>query len=163
MLLIIGIGCRSTDSLTEETPEILPEVAVNDTGIDSTTAQDSLKNLEQLRLDLVENHKNQLTEEYGAKANGISTFYITAQQFFYNGNYEYALYYIDKALNIRENADILALKGSIYLGLGSNEGFIRNWRKALELDRNVPIPNSDLIIAELQRQGLINENLERNF
>lgn len=156
------MGCRSTEKLS--TPiEAPPEVENSIPEVDSVAIQDSLDNIEQQRLDLIEDYKNQLSEDYGSQANGLSTFYITAQQFFFNGNYEYALYYIDKAIKIRENADILALKGSIYLGLGSTEGFVQNWRRALELDKDTPIPNSDVIVNELKRHGLINDNLERNF
>lgn len=82
---------------------------------------------------------------------------------FFNGEYQNALAYINRAANIRENADVLALKGSIYLGLGSEEDFISNWRRALELDSEVPIPPSPYIVQQLQENGLIDENLQKSF
>jgi hypothetical protein len=56
---------------------------------------------------------------------------------------------------VKESADVLALKGSIYLGLGSIENFVEFWRQALEMDENLPIPPSPAIVEELKRQGLI--------
>lgn len=101
--------------------------------------------------------------KYQAQANGISSYYILAQQQFYNGNYEEALYFINQAAKIRENADVLALKGSIYLGLGLKEDFVESWKKALEMDKDIPLPSSPFVVKELQQQGLINENFKRNF
>lgn len=97
------------------------------------------------------------------QANRITSLYISAQQKFYNSEFQEALVLINRAANIKQTADILALKGSIYLGLGSLENFITFWKQALSLDKNVPIPPSPAIVAELKRQGLINDNFERNF
>ncbi|XWN38644.1 MAG: hypothetical protein ROO71_06770 [Balneola sp.] len=62
---------------------------------------------------------------------------------------------INRALEVKETAELLALKGSIYLGLGSVESFVTFWRMALEMDENLPIPPSPAIVEELRRQGLI--------
>ncbi len=115
------------------------------------------------RIKLTEDYKKDLEKQYLGKANGITTYYILAQQQFYNAEYEDALYLINKAIAIKETPDIIALKGSIYLGLGSIDLFTQNWKRALEMDKNIPIPNSSVIIKELQNQGLINDKLERNF
>ncbi len=112
---------------------------------------------------LVEVYKDELNEIYRADANGIISYYILAQQRFYNGDYQNALIYANRAANIKENADILALKGSIYLGLGLNENFVANWRQALELDPDVPLPISPYIIQQLQLNGLIDANLKKAF
>tara|TARA_R110000868_G_scaffold304437_10_gene565146 strand:- start:19152 stop:19466 length:315 start_codon:yes stop_codon:yes gene_type:complete len=104
-----------------------------------------------------------LNDSYRTDANGIISYYILAQQRFYNGDYQNALKYINTAANIRENADILALKGSIYLGLGSTENFVANWRQALEIDADVPIPPIPYIVQQLQQNGLIDSNLKKSF
>lgn len=71
--------------------------------------------------------------------------------------------YINDALETRQNADLLALKGNIHLGLGNTEAFVTYWKKALKKDKDVPLPFSDFIIEELKSQGVLNENLEPNF
>lgn len=112
---------------------------------------------------LVNVYKEELNEIYQTDANGIVSFYILAQQRLYSGDYQNALIYINRAAKIKENADILALKGSIYLGLGLIENFVANWRQALELDSEVPIPPSPYIVQQLQQNGLIDENLKKSF
>ncbi|HBQ59513.1 MAG TPA: hypothetical protein DD671_07770 [Balneolaceae bacterium] len=74
------------------------------------------------------------------------------------GRYQSALYHINKAADIKETADILALRGSIYLGLGDQEKFTEQWRLALEMDENVPIPNIPYLVRQLKQEGLISEN-----
>mgnify|MGYP001334386622 CR=1 FL=1 len=63
----------------------------------------------------------------------------------------------------KENADILALRGSIFLGLGSVDNFVRDWRKALELDENLPLSYSNYVLRELQNQGLLDDKFRKNF
>lgn len=112
---------------------------------------------------LIQVMKQELYNQYQTDANRLSSFYILAQQRFFAGEHEEALFLINEAARIKTTADILALKGSIYLGLGSVDEFGKHWREALTLDENVPIPPSPAVVRELKRQGLINENLERNF
>ncbi|GAB5408490.1 MAG: hypothetical protein BalsKO_08550 [Balneolaceae bacterium] len=112
---------------------------------------------------LLEVYKDELNEIYQTDANGIITYYILAQQRLYSGDYQNALIFINRAAEIKENADILAMKGSIYLGLGLTENFVANWRQALELDPEVPIPPSPYIVQQLQLNGLIDENLKKSF
>lgn len=107
--------------------------------------QDSLKKV----------YKDRIYRENQVKANRITTFYIQAQQKSFNGEYEEALFLINQALRIKETPDALALKGSIYLGLGSTENFVIFWGRALELDPDIPLPPSPVIVQELRRQGLI--------
>lgn len=156
------MSCTSTKEaspIEQETPPIVeteePEVVEE---------SDNIPTEEELRRGkLTEIYKTELNEKYNADANSLATFYIQAQQKFYTGEYQSALFFIDRAVEIKETADILALKGSIYLGLGSREAFVENWRKALTLDANVPIPPSPIIIRFLKETGLVNENLQKNF
>jgi tetratricopeptide (TPR) repeat protein len=112
--------------------------------------------LEKQRRDsLTQVYKDELYKDYQTKANRITTLYILAQQKFYSAEYQDALFLINRALQVKETADLLALKGSIYLGLGSVENFVAFWRRALEMDANLPIPPSPAIVEELKRQGLI--------
>lgn len=163
-LVLLMQACKSTESTANLDEE------------STTTPIDSLNN-EQLELDdknaqeIYETKKDsvfkilkaELYKEYETDANRLTTFYILAQQRFYGGEYEEALFLIDQAARIKTTPDILALKGSIYLGLGSIDDFVSNWREALSLDGNIPIPPAPAVVRELQRQGLINNNLERNF
>ncbi|MEQ9308775.1 MAG: hypothetical protein RLN90_04920 [Balneolaceae bacterium] len=141
---------------TEELPSVTAEATeeTNQTVLDSTQIR---------REALLEVYKDELSEIYQTEANSILTYYIYAQQRFYSGDYQNALTYINMASNIKENADVLALKGSIYLGLGLTDNFVANWRQALELDPEVPIPPSPYIIQQLQQNGLIDQNMKKSF
>ncbi|MFA5667811.1 MAG: hypothetical protein WC967_01110 [Balneolaceae bacterium] len=108
-------------------------------------------------------YRNELNQKYKDAANAVTTYFILAQQQFFLGEYDDALFLINQATNFKENADILALKGSIYLGLGDREKFISYWRQALEIDANVPIPPSPYVEQQLKAEGLLNNQLQRNF
>ncbi len=118
---------------------------------------------EELRKALVELYKDEIYSRYQAQANTLTNYYILAQQHFYTGDFENALFLINRAALIKENADVLALRGSIYLGLGYINEFVSHWRRALEMDPSVPIPSSTYIIQQLQNNGLIDENLKKSF
>lgn len=155
------LACGGTKGLStpeENIPESAEEASTEEDIPENTVNEDSLKQAK-----LVEIYKEELTEVYRAEANGIVNFYILAQQRFYNGDFTNALSLINRASVIRENADVLALKGSIYLGLGEIENFESNWRKALELDADVPIPPLPYVVQQLQDIGLIDSNLKKNF
>jgi len=126
-----------------------------------TMSQYDLKKM--IRDSLVRVYRNELYAKNQNKANRVTTFYVLAQQKFYNNEFREALSLINVAEKTMPTSDVLALKGSIYLGLGSIEEFTNYWRQALTLDSKVPIPPSPAVVEELKRQGLINENLERNF
>tara|TARA_B100000965_G_scaffold406031_1_gene442743 strand:- start:256294 stop:256785 length:492 start_codon:yes stop_codon:yes gene_type:complete len=134
-----------------------PEDTQDNEDSDRSSVADSLRN------EIKKQYKIDLYNEYQARANGLTTFYILAQQRYYNGDYEQALYYINKAYGFKENADILALRGSIFLGLGSVDNFVRDWRKALELDENLPLSYSNYVLRELQNQGLLDDKFRKNF
>lgn len=124
--------------------------------VDSSDTSQPDSSLEKIRRDsLTQIYKEELYKDYQTKANRITTLYILSQQKFYNGEYQDALFLINRALEVKETAELLALKGSIYLGLGSVENFVTFWRLALEMDENLPIPPSPAIVQELRRQGLI--------
>lgn len=161
--VLILPACSGTKEIaTDTTSENSDQAEVIDSSI-AENAPDAVNEQDSLRSIAIEEYKIELTEEYGSKANVLTSFYINAQQRFYNGDYQNALLLVNKALAIQENADALALKGSIYLGLGSLQGFTENWRKALEMDPEIPIPPAPAIVRQLQETGLIDQNLKRNF
>lgn len=150
-------SCRSTKSTSVNGPI---ESDQNESPLTQTESSDTNDpeeiDLEKARRDsLMRVYKEELHKDYQTKANRITTLYILSQQKFYSGEYQDALFLINRALQVKETADLLALKGSIYLGLGSTENFVAFWRRALEMDENLPIPPSPAIIDELKRQGLI--------
>jgi tetratricopeptide (TPR) repeat protein len=161
-LFLLLISCRSTSEVATEPAD---EPATTQESTESTTEtlspQDSLEAArEEL---LLEMYKDELHSDFQAKANRITNFYILAQQQFYLAEYETALDYINRAIAIQEHPYVLAMRGSINLGLGRRQSFVDDWRRALEMDENVPIPQSDYIISALQSYGLIDENLRKNF
>lgn len=149
------LGCGSSRNMEVEPAESSAEAVETDT---TTTDSTELTEEEQRRAELEEIYRNELQQRYEGRANGVTTFYVNAQRFFYQGRYQAALYHINKAAEIQETSDILALRGSIYLALGNKEKFAEYWRRALEMDENVPIPEAPFILRELKALGLINEN-----
>lgn len=164
LLIFNFIGCGNTKN-TSLNETVSQEGSIED-GIkpDTLDVTPPIIDEAQLRRDsLTQVYKEELYNENQSKANRVTTFYILAQQKFYNGEFEEALFLINQATRVKETADVLALKGSIYLGLGSTENFVAFWKRALELDKNLPLPPSPNIIQELKKQGLINENPDKNF
>lgn len=160
MLGGLWAGCGNTNQVQQSSNQS----AAADTAQQKSTSNQKAdqKDEEQIKA-LKEKYGEQLRSRYQDQANEITTYYILAQRHFYNREYQNALSYIKKAENVRTNADVLALKGNIYYGLNNIDKFVGNWRKALEMDRNVPLPLSDSLIEALQEHDLINENLEPNF
>ena len=166
MLLLIGLfltfsACGSSGTLNEEVQPIEPEQ--QEIQEESSEESKTDPEVEKRIAELEELYREELRKTYQAKANGVTTYYILAQQQFHQAQYQNALYLINKALAIKETPDVYALKGSIFLGLGSKEKFTENWRKALEMDENIPIPILPFITQELQNQGLVDANFKRNF
>lgn len=163
ILLFFGISslllmsCGSSGPSISEAPENAQEEAPEDS-TETTDANEEAENLEQQREKMEQAYREELEERYQGRANSITTYYNNAQRLFFMQNYQAALYHINKAAEIRETSDILALRGSIYLALGSKQRFAENWRMAFELDENVPIPNVGFVINELKALGLINQN-----
>lgn len=161
---MIFVGCGSSGNTLDPTQNA-EEQQLSEVENDSpeTDTADTLSAEEQRRAELTKLYKEELSEQYRADANGLINYYIFAQQRFYAGDYQNALVLINRAAAIRENADILALKGSIYLGLGQNENFLASWRQALELDPELPIPNLPYVVQQLQQNGLLDENFQKAF
>jgi len=166
IFLFVGVllafnACGSSKNMSEDTLEDEPEeqaVQEESSEVSNTNSEE-----EKRKAELEELYKEELKKTYQAKANGVTTYYILAQQQFHQAQYQNALYLINKALAIKETADVYALKGNIFLALGSKEKFIENWKKALEMDENIPIPILPFITSELQNQGLVDANFKRNF
>ncbi|HAH50314.1 MAG TPA: hypothetical protein DF712_10700 [Balneola sp.] len=149
-------GCSGTKELITNEPTQVMQEEIPSSTIDSSETLTPKFELEQkVRDSLTQVYKDEIYRENQIKANRITTLYILAQEKFYSGEYQDALFLINRALRVKETADVLALKGSIYLGLGSIENFVAFWRQALEMDENLPIPPSPAIVEELKRQGLI--------
>jgi tetratricopeptide (TPR) repeat protein len=168
LIFIIQINCVATSDISEENPQI---ISVTEDEIQKQTLAkakaDSIAEAqereEELRNSLTKIYKDEMYAQYQDQANTLSNYYILAQQNLYVGDFENALLLINRAALIKENADVIALRGSIYLGLGYMEEFVNQWRKALEMDPDVPIPVIAYVIQQLQANGLIDENLNKAF
>lgn len=163
-ITVLLFNCKSAEEVIDPvdeapvlTPEEQQEIAIADSIAQAEEEQ------EELRKALVELYKDEIYSRYQAQANTLTNYYILAQQHFYTGDFENALFLINRAALIKENADVLALRGSIYLGLGYINEFVNQWRRALEMDPDVPLPSSAYIIQQLQNNGLINEDLKKAF
>ena len=152
---LFSCGSSKDMSVSEPVTSGQNEEASTQTESSNKSSNDEV-DLEKARRDsLMQVYKEELHKDYQTKANRITTLYILSQQKFYSGEYQDAMFLINRALQVKETADLLALKGSIYLGLGSIENFVACWRRALEMDEDLPIPPSPAIVDELKRQGLI--------
>ncbi|MBR9916822.1 hypothetical protein GYB29_03830 [bacterium] len=152
---LFSCGSSKGMSVSEPVTSGQNEEASTQTESSNKSSNDEV-DLEKARRDsLMQVYKEELHKDYQTKANRITTLYILSQQKFYSGEYQDAMFLINRALQVKETADLLALKGSIYLGLGSIENFVAFWRRALEMDEDLPIPPSPAIVDELKRQGLI--------
>lgn len=163
--MLLSLGCSSSKDL---------KTTVNPSQNELTETDDSLsvaeeKELQQkedeekLKAELEEKYRQLLYNQHQTRANGLTTYYILAQQQFYARQYDNALYLIDKAASFKETPDVMALRGNIYLALGQKNKFTQEWKKALELDPDIPIPSIPFVTNELKNQGLINDNSNRNF
>lgn len=161
MIVFTVTGCGSTDEFSkseepqsESSAETMNEEIVEENleDLNSVVTDQSEMEMEDRQISEAE---RALEMRFQREANTITHLYVTAQQLFYNGNSKQALLLIQQANEIRDNADIRALKGSIYLSLGNRDKFEENWRKAFELDTEVPIPSIPVIKKELQNLGLI--------
>lgn len=159
---VFTTSCGGSGATISTAPNDARQVAQEDTtdALSENQNTDEADSLAQYQEELEQLYIEELEERYQGRANSITTYYNNAQRFFYMRNYQAALYHINKAAEIHETSDILALRGSIYLALGSKQKFTENWRMALEMDKEVPIPNLDFIINELKAQGLINQNYQ---
>ncbi len=162
VIAVFLVACSgSRQAVTTDTG--LQELESEPVSETANSPSDTLTSEDQLESDLKELYKEELFEKHNSEANQLVNYYILAQQKLFTGEYPEARTLIEKALEIKENADILALRGSIYLGLGQPDEFVANWRRALELDPDVPILPSPFVIQQLQLYGLIDENLKKNF
>lgn len=161
---IISINCGSSSEVTD-TEEVTADLSEEDlmAQAEADSIADAEAKQEELRNALIELYKDEIYARYQAQANTLTNYYILAQQHFFSGDFENALFLVNRAALIKENADVLALRGSIYLGLGYINEFVNQWRRALEMDPEVPIPSSTYIIQQLQNNGLIDENLKKAF
>lgn len=158
VIILTITGCSSSVVVTES-QETQPETSTE--SLNKEVPEEHIEELNSEAADQSEiDRQNEVAERelemrFQQEANNLTHLYISAQQLFYNGNSEQALIFIQQANDIRDNADIRAFKGSIYLSLGNREKFEENWRKALELDKNVPVPSTPSVQRELQNLGLI--------
>jgi len=102
-----------------------------------------------------EKFRMRLESEYAEKANKISDHYLKAQRALYGREYQKAHQEIDKALKIHRNADLLALKGSIYFSTGDLVQAKKNWEEALKLDKTLPLPHINGLKEWLHNSGLL--------
>lgn len=156
--MIFFYACGSSGEL-QTAPEDLP--IMDEQLLESTESDESESEMEKSEQEI--RAENELRDSYQIKVNRLTNFYARAQQLFYNGQHEDALFLIRQAEEVQINADVLALKGNIHYGLGNFDVFESSWRQALEMDENVPLPLIPTIIRALQNRGLLDENLKKNF
>jgi tetratricopeptide (TPR) repeat protein len=156
LILSCGSSGHSISSAPDQAQQEVPEDTTETETVEANSEEEQA--LEEKQKLMEQAYRDELEERYQGRANSITTYYNNAQRLFFMQNYQAALYHINKAAEIRETSDILALRGSIYLALGSKQRFAENWRLALEMDENVPIPNVGFVINELKALGLINQN-----
>ncbi|MDR9416423.1 MAG: hypothetical protein RI564_09070 [Gracilimonas sp.] len=154
---VYTLGCGTSGNIESAEDNQVTE-AETDTTAETNSDEAEDKIAAEQREKFEEEYRKELIDRYQGKANGITTFYASAQRFFYMGRYQSALYHINKAAEIKETADVLALRGSIYLGLGNREKFTEEWRLALQMDNEVPIPDVPYLISQLKQEGLISQN-----
>ncbi|MCC5935443.1 MAG: hypothetical protein JJU35_14440 [Balneolales bacterium] len=75
--------------------------------------------------------------DYARRTNAKLTFFFQAQQRYHEGRYSEALTLINRALDISESADALAMKGLIFAGLRAEAQAIEYWQRAVALDPDV--------------------------
>jgi tetratricopeptide (TPR) repeat protein len=105
-------------------------------------------------IEVFNNINERLQLEYAKKANQISNYYLIAQRAMYKKEYQKALENIDLALAIHKNADLLALKGSIFFAMGSFERAKAIFSEAFKMDKNLPVPLLAGLNEWLMKEGL---------
>ncbi len=103
-----------------------------------------------------EHLRERLMAEYAQKANRVTDLYVKVQQAFYQGSHQLALQEINSALELTENADLLAFKGVIYYGMGLYDEARIAFTRAFSLDRALPIPKVEGLRSWLTEKQLIN-------
>lgn len=163
MALILGIfvGCNSSKPSVEVSEDEELQAEEDTTEVTDTTDAIDPEQAEYREL-LEEEYEKNLQEQYQGKANGVTTFYANAQRSFYARNFQAALFHINKAAEIKATPDVLALRGSIHLAVGETQKFLENWRLALQMDPDLPIPNVPFVINELKEHGLLPQNYQPN-
>ncbi len=165
LLIFLSLGCTSSKELSATVNP--PQKELTETADTLSAAEEKARQQkkaeEKLKAELEEKYKQLLYNRHQSRANGLTTYYILAQQQFYARQYNNAMYLIEKAASFKETPDVMALRGNIYLALGQKDKFAQEWRKALELDPDIPIPSLPFITNELKNQGLINDSYNRNF
>ncbi len=99
--------------------------------------------------------RERLMVEYAQKANRVTDHYVKAQQAFYQGRHQLALQEINSALELIDNADLLAFKGAIYYGMGLYDEAHIAFARAFSLDKTLPIPKVEGLIGWLTEKQLI--------
>lgn len=155
--MIYTAGCGTPGNIVPA-DEVVTEEQTDSVATESNQPSEEDIASQERREEMEEQYRRELRERYQGQANGVTTYYVSAQRLFYMGRYQSALYHINKAAEIKETADILALRGSIFLGLGDMDRFAEQWRMALEMDEEVPIPNVPYLISQLKAEGLISQN-----
>lgn len=77
---------------------------------------------------------------YTLRANQVLDLYVKAQQSLYTQDHDKAMGYIDRALALNTNAELLAFKGALYFGMGRMAEARDSFMEAFHLDRNAAVP-----------------------
>lgn len=156
MVTILFYGCSGSQKLSLDNGELVEiiEVEQNQSEIEAAATNEGS---EPTPIIAKRDPESAEYQEYKDLSNTVTNYYVLAQQYYYAAKFKTALYFIQKAAEFRfdETADILALTGSIYLELDEYELFLYNWKKALEIDPEVPITLSPRVKRLLTEEGLI--------
>lgn len=85
--------------------------------------------------------ESDIDKEYFLKANDAIYFLYLAQKAFGSQEYRNALLYAGKSLSIETSAEAFGLLGSAHYFLGDMEKAKQNWLKAIELEKEIPVPD----------------------
>ena len=85
--------------------------------------------------------ESDIDKEYFLKANDAIYFLYLAQKAFGSLEYRNALLYAGKSLSIETSAEAYGLLGSTHYFLADLEKAKQNWLKAIELEKDIPVPD----------------------
>lgn len=100
--------------------------------------------------------RERMIREHAEKANKVFDMYVKAQQAFYRERFVEALEHVDQGLALAENADLLALKGTIFFRAGHQVDARKAFTHALTLDPAVPLLQVRGLTEWLQQERLLN-------
>ena len=141
VMVLLG-GCRGAGSAAVQTPasdeseELLQSRTFEvESQIPQGEARAAAGQEEEVRLSTA--FVERAFADYARRTNSKLTLFFQAQQRYHEARYGEALSLINRALEIEESADALAMKGLIFAGLRAEDLAIQYWQRAIALDPQV--------------------------